>query len=58
LLEVFPKYRRSGYGAILQSYMVNKIIEKGLVPFCQIEIKNEKHTLSISAVHLLHFGSN
>jgi ribosomal protein S18 acetylase RimI-like enzyme len=42
LLEVFPEYRCLGYGTTLQSYMVNKIIEKGLVPFGQIEIDNEK----------------
>ncbi len=42
LLEVFPKYRRLGYGTILESYIVNKTLEKGLVPFGQVEIDNEK----------------
>ena len=42
LLEVFPKYRRLGYGTILESSMVNKMLEKSLVPFAQIEINNKK----------------
>jgi GNAT superfamily N-acetyltransferase len=42
LLEVFPEYRRSGYGTILESYIVNKTLEKGLVPFGQVEIDNER----------------
>ncbi|NMM62563.1 GNAT family N-acetyltransferase [Clostridium sp. P21] len=42
LLEVFPEYRHLGYGTILESFIVNKTLEKGLVPFGQIEIDNEK----------------
>lgn len=42
LLEVFPKYRRLGYGTELEIYMVNQMLEKCLVPFGQIEINNEK----------------
>jgi GNAT superfamily N-acetyltransferase len=42
LLEVFPQYRRLGYGVTLESYMINQMIEKGLIPFAQIEINNEK----------------
>ncbi len=40
LLEVFPEHRRKGYGAILESYIVNYILEKGFVPFGQIEVNN------------------
>ncbi|GEQ22681.1 hypothetical protein CBU02nite_31870 [Clostridium butyricum] len=42
ILEVFPKYRRLGYGTILESYIVNKMLEESLVPFAQVEINNEK----------------
>lgn len=42
LLEIFPQYRRLGYGAALENYMINQMVEKGLVPFGQIEISNEK----------------
>ncbi len=40
LLEVFPEHRRRGYGAILESYIMNYILDKGFVPFCQIEVDN------------------
>lgn len=42
LLEVFPQYRRFGYGTILESQIINTMLEKSLVPFAQIEINNEK----------------
>jgi ribosomal protein S18 acetylase RimI-like enzyme len=42
LLEIFPKYRRLGYGTILESYMINHMLEKDLVPFAQIEVDNNK----------------
>jgi len=42
LLEIFPKYRRLGYGTILESFIVNQMIEKDLVPFGQIEVNNER----------------
>jgi len=42
ILEVFPQYRRLGYGVILESYMVNQMLEKGRIPFGQIEINNGK----------------
>ncbi|WP_160673686.1 GNAT family N-acetyltransferase [Clostridium sp. C8-1-8] len=42
LLEIFPQYRRLGYGEIIESYMINMLIDKDLVPFAQIEVNNEK----------------
>ncbi len=42
ILEVFPQFRRLGYGEMLESYMVNQMLEKDLIPFTQIEISNEK----------------
>lgn len=42
LLEVFSEYRRLGCATILESYMVNKILEDGLVPFAQVEMENKK----------------
>jgi len=42
LLEIFPEYRRLGYGATLESYMINKTLKDGLVPFAQVEIENKK----------------
>ncbi|MBP3041367.1 GNAT family N-acetyltransferase [Bacillaceae bacterium Marseille-Q3522] len=42
LLEVFPKYRRLGYGTALESFMVNNMLAKGFVPFGQVEASNVK----------------
>jgi len=42
LLEVFPAYRRLGYGETLEFYMVNHMLEQGRVPFGHIEIDNDK----------------
>jgi GNAT superfamily N-acetyltransferase len=42
LLEVFPEYRRLGYGTLLESYLINQMLDKGLVPFAQIEKDNNE----------------
>jgi len=42
LLEIFPEYRRLGYGTLLESYLVNQMLDKGLIPFAQVEIDNDR----------------
>lgn len=42
LLEVFPNCRRQGYGAELESFMISRMLERGLLPYCQVEVDNEK----------------
>ena len=42
LLEVFPDCRRQGYGAELESFMIGRMFERGLLPYCQVEADNEK----------------
>lgn len=42
LLEVFPPYRGLGYGRMLESYIINKMLDNGLTPFAQVETDNEK----------------
>lgn len=42
LLEVFPDCRRQGYGAELESFMISRMLERGLLPYCQVETDNEK----------------
>ena len=42
LLEVFPEYRRHGCGMELESFMVNKTLEEGRIPFCHVMLDNEK----------------
>ena len=40
LLEVFPEYRRKGYGYKLESYLINHFLQRSEVPFCQIKTDN------------------
>ena len=42
LLEIFPAFRRKGYGAELESFMISRMLERGLLPYCQVEVDNEK----------------
>ena len=42
LLEVFPNCRRQGYGAELESFMISRMLDRGLLPYCQVEADNEK----------------
>ena len=42
LLEVFDEYRRQGYGSEMEKRMINMMLNKNLLPYCQIEIENEK----------------
>jgi Acetyltransferases len=41
LLEIFPEYRHQGCGTVLESYMANKILAAGGIPYAQVEITNE-----------------
>lgn len=53
LLEVFPQYRKRGYGRALESYIINQMIDEGMVPYAQIEVDNDK---SISLHEKLGFS--
>ncbi len=46
LLYVFPEYRRRGFGAALQNCFMVKTMEKGFVPFGQVE-KNNQNSLHL-----------
>ncbi|HIV98868.1 MAG TPA: GNAT family N-acetyltransferase [Candidatus Ornithospirochaeta avicola] len=41
MLEVFPSYRRKGYGMMMEEYVINRAMELGRVPFCDVYISNE-----------------
>ena len=41
LLYVFPEYRHRGFGTALQTYLIAKTMEKGYIPFGQIEKDNQ-----------------
>ena len=36
MLEVFPEFRRFGYGRQLSSAILNKVIDSGQIPYCQV----------------------
>ena len=40
ILYVFPEYRRRGFGAALQTHLMARTMEKGYVPFGQVEKEN------------------
>lgn len=42
LLEIFPAFRRQGYGAQLESIMIGHMLKCGLLPYCQVETDNGK----------------
>lgn len=42
LLEILPKYRRMGYGTELESFMINRLLERGLIPFGHVVTGNSK----------------
>lgn len=40
VLFVFPRYRRRGLAALLESYLINLTLKKGYTPYCQIAPEN------------------
>lgn len=46
ILEVFPQYRRCGYGRELESYMANLTLEKGWTPFAQV-VEDNKSSIEL-----------
>lgn len=46
LLEVFPEYRRRGFGLELENYMIAQHVAQGKVPFAQVFTEN-KNSLSL-----------
>ena len=41
ILKVLPQYRRCGYAAELENFMIRRTMEMGLIPFGHIEVWNE-----------------
>ena len=41
LLEVYPTFRGHGYGAELESWLINRFLSWGLIPFCQVVRGND-----------------
>ncbi|MBR5969665.1 MAG: GNAT family N-acetyltransferase [Lachnospiraceae bacterium] len=40
LLEVLPEYRRKGYGAELECFMIREMLRQGLIPYGQFKTDN------------------
>ena len=40
LLEILPAFRRRGLGAELECFMIGKMLDQGLLPYCQFETDN------------------
>lgn len=41
ILYIFPEYRHKGFGTALQNYLIAKTMEKGFIPFGQVEKGNQ-----------------
>lgn len=41
MLEVFPEYRKKGYGYTLEAYLIDLHLRRGWVPFCHVIDGNE-----------------
>lgn len=41
ILSVDERFRRRGYAEILEKFLIDKVLEQGLVPYCQIVEGNE-----------------
>lgn len=42
LLEIFPDFRQKGYGTELEAFLISHMLERNLLPYCQVEAGNEK----------------
>lgn len=42
LLEVFPAFRREGYGYQLEAYLIDYFLKRRQIPFCQVVVDNHE----------------
>ena len=40
MLEILPMYQRRGYGALMESFMIDTAITEGRVPYCNVFLSN------------------
>jgi tRNA (guanine37-N1)-methyltransferase len=36
MLEIFPEYRRRGFGYILEAFVIEKLLDLGYTPYCHV----------------------
>ncbi len=41
MLEILPAHRRRGLAFCLEAHLINRLLEEGRTPYCQIEIHND-----------------
>lgn len=65
MLEVFPEYRGRGYAVQLESHAVNRFLQSGFTPYCQVFDDNEisirlqkKLGLYVTQEKVCWFGKN
>lgn len=42
ILYILPEYRKQGFAAYLEKYLMNEMLKEGYFPFGQVEVGNEK----------------
>lgn len=55
MLYIFPEFRRKGFATVLEKIYIAKTIEKGFIPFGQVE-KDNKESLELQ-VYIGGFGN-
>ena len=65
MLEVLPEFRRLGLAYALEAHLINRLLESGHTPYCQVSIKNEPSIalqrklgmeFSSAVIHWLAYG--
>ena len=56
MLYVFPEHRRKGYASALEKYLIAKAMEKGIVPYGQIEADNRASLLLQKKIGMTQAG--
>ena len=41
MLEIFPQFRRKGYGYILEAFAIEQLLDKGYLPYCHVVEGND-----------------
>ncbi len=44
MLEIFPDYRRKGYGYALEAYLIAWHLQQGWTPYCHVVVGNDSST--------------
>ena len=45
MLEILPQYRRSGYGRLMECFLIDKALSEGRMAYCNVYMSNEASIL-------------